>query len=75
MPMAEELGVSIYPVDSEHSAIFQCLQSGKRDDLDSLIITASWGTVPQENDRRIKTCDSRRCAESSKLVNGTKDYD
>lgn len=41
MPMAEELGVSIYPVDSEHSAIFQCLQSGKRDDLDSLIITAS----------------------------------
>lgn len=43
MPMAEELGVSIYPVDSEHSAIFQCLQSGRREDLDSLIITASGG--------------------------------
>lgn len=43
MPMAEKLGVSIYPVDSEHSAIFQCLQSGRRQDLDSLIITASGG--------------------------------
>lgn len=43
MPMADELGVKIYPVDSEHSAIFQCLQSGEKKDLDSLIITASGG--------------------------------
>ncbi len=43
MPMAKELGVKIYPVDSEHSAIFQCLQSGDQKDLDSLIITASGG--------------------------------
>lgn len=43
MPMAKELGVKIYPVDSEHSAIFQCLQSGEQKDLDSLIITASGG--------------------------------
>ena len=43
MPMAKELGVKIYPVDSEHSAIFQCLQSGEQKDLDSLIITASEG--------------------------------
>ena len=43
MPMAKELGVKIYPVDSEHSAIFQCLQSGEQKDLDSMIITASGG--------------------------------
>ena len=43
MPMAKELGVKILPVDSEHSAIFQCLQSGEQKDLDSLIITASGG--------------------------------
>lgn len=43
MPMAQELGVSIYPVDSEHSAIFQCLQSGQKKDVSSLIITASGG--------------------------------
>ena len=43
MPLAKKLGVRIYPVDSEHSAIFQCLESGRRDDLDSLIITASGG--------------------------------
>ena len=54
MPMAEELGVSIYPVDSEHSAIFQCLQSGKRDDLDSLIITASGGPVRKKTTEELK---------------------
>lgn len=54
MPMAEELGVSIYPVDSEHSAIFQCLQSGKRDDLDSLIITASGGPFRKKTTEELK---------------------
>ncbi len=43
MPLAKKLGVRIYPVDSEHSAIFQCLKSGDNKDLDSLIITASGG--------------------------------
>lgn len=54
MPLAEELGVSIYPVDSEHSAIFQCLQSGKRDDLDSLIITASGGPFRKKTTEELK---------------------
>lgn len=40
---AKEKGVSIYPVDSEHSAIFQSLQSGKREDLNKIILTASGG--------------------------------
>lgn len=54
MPLADELGVSIYPIDSEHSAIFQCLQSGNEKDLDSLIITASGGPF------RKKTTDELR---------------
>lgn len=49
MPLADELGVSIYPIDSEHSAIFQCLQSGNEKDLDSLIITASGGPFRKNN--------------------------
>ena len=40
MPRAAEKGVKIIPVDSEHSAIFQCL-NGKR--ADKLILTASGG--------------------------------
>jgi 1-deoxy-D-xylulose-5-phosphate reductoisomerase len=35
--------VRIFPVDSEHSAIFQCLQAGQRRDVKRLILTASGG--------------------------------
>ncbi len=40
---AAEKGVKIYPVDSEHSAIFQCLQGNKSSQLDKIILTASGG--------------------------------
>ncbi|MGI6499864.1 MAG: 1-deoxy-D-xylulose-5-phosphate reductoisomerase [Anaerostipes sp.] len=43
MPMVKEKGVNLYPVDSEHSAIFQCLQGEEMREIDSLIITASGG--------------------------------
>ena len=43
MPLAAEMGVSILPVDSEHSAIFQALQGERRDRVSKLIITASGG--------------------------------
>jgi 1-deoxy-D-xylulose-5-phosphate reductoisomerase len=35
--------VRLFPVDSEHSAIFQCLHSGQRGDVKRLILTASGG--------------------------------
>ena len=40
---AEKKGVKIYPVDSEHSAIFQCLQGNDRRQLKGIILTASGG--------------------------------
>ena len=40
---AEKKGVRLFPVDSEHSAIFQCLQGNRRDEVDKLILTASGG--------------------------------
>lgn len=44
IPMAEEYGVSILPVDSEHSAIFQCLQSSSSgEEIEKLYLTASGG--------------------------------
>jgi 1-deoxy-D-xylulose-5-phosphate reductoisomerase len=36
-------GVTLLPVDSEHSAIFQCLQGHRRDDVRRVILTASGG--------------------------------
>ena len=44
MQAAREKNVAIYPVDSEHSAIFQCLQGcPRKQDLSRLILTASGG--------------------------------
>ncbi len=43
MPMAKEHHVSILPVDSEHSAIFQCLHGERHRDVDKLLLTASGG--------------------------------
>lgn len=43
MPLAARRGVSILPVDSEHSAIFQALRGENRERVEKLLITASGG--------------------------------
>ena len=43
MPMAEEYGVKILPVDSEHSAIFQAIHGEDKKEIKKLLITASGG--------------------------------
>lgn len=41
--LAKKRGVSLLPIDSEHSAIFQCLKGNEADDVHRLILTASGG--------------------------------
>lgn len=43
MPLAKEYNVNILPVDSEHSAILQCLHGEKKAQISKLLITASGG--------------------------------
>ncbi len=43
MQRAKEKGVKILPVDSEHSAIFQCLQGNRREEVSRILLTASGG--------------------------------
>lgn len=43
MPLAKECGVSILPVDSEHSAIFQSLNGESGDKIEKILLTASGG--------------------------------
>ena len=43
IPLAEETGVKILPVDSEHSAIFQCLNGENRKEMKKILLTASGG--------------------------------
>jgi 1-deoxy-D-xylulose-5-phosphate reductoisomerase len=43
MEKATQCEATIVPVDSEHSAVFQALQTGRREDLERIILTASGG--------------------------------
>jgi 1-deoxy-D-xylulose-5-phosphate reductoisomerase len=43
MREANKKGVRLFPVDSEHSAVFQCLQGNRREEVERIILTASGG--------------------------------
>jgi 1-deoxy-D-xylulose-5-phosphate reductoisomerase len=61
MNLARERNVRILPVDSEHSAVFQCIEGQKRSALAKIILTASGGpfrTLPAENFTGLKPEDA-----------------
>ena len=53
MPAARAAGVNLLPVDSEHSAIFQCLAAGKRSEVARVVITASGGALRDWDEQRV----------------------
>ncbi len=54
MPLAKKHNVSILPVDSEHSAIFQVLEAIEDNDLSKLILTASGGSFRDKSREQLK---------------------
>ncbi|TDM47848.1 1-deoxy-D-xylulose-5-phosphate reductoisomerase [Macrococcoides goetzii] len=54
MQRAREKGVNILPVDSEHSAIFQCLNGENHKNIEKLIITASGGSFRDKTREQLK---------------------
>lgn len=52
--LAKKKGVKIIPVDSEHSALFQCLQGGKNEEVRRLILTASGGPFFHKTKEELK---------------------
>jgi len=55
MPAARAAGVALLPVDSEHSAIFQCLCSGKREEVRKVMITASGGALRDWPEEKVQS--------------------
>lgn len=53
MNMVKEQGVRLYPVDSEHSAVFQSLQGHRSEDVKRIILTASGGPFFQYPSRKL----------------------
>ena len=54
MPLAEECHVKILPVDSEHSAIFPCLNGEHKDQLKKILLTASGGPFRGKKKEELK---------------------
>lgn len=74
MKRAREKGVDIIPVDSEHSALFQCLEGNSRREVKRLILTASGRTFLWKEPRGVGECDPGAGAEASQLVDGCKNH-
>ncbi|MEC4805094.1 MAG: 1-deoxy-D-xylulose-5-phosphate reductoisomerase [Jaaginema sp. PMC 1079.18] len=61
LPLVEKHGVKLLPADSEHSAIFQCLQGVPEEGLRRIILTASGGAfrdLPAEKLATVKVADA-----------------
>lgn len=59
--LAKEYKVNILPIDSEHSAIFQCLEGQVKENVDSLILTASGGPLRTWRSEDIASATAADC--------------
>lgn len=55
MSEAAKRGVSIIPVDSEHSAVFQCLEGRKMEQVEKIVLTASGGAFRKKDISELET--------------------
>ena len=63
MPLAKENGVKIIPIDSEHSAIWQCLDFNPEKEYKKIIITASGGAL-----RNVPICELEKVTANDALM-------
>ena len=61
MNLAKENNVKILPVDSEHSAIFQCLQGEESSKIEKIILTASGGPFRGKTVAELKNVTLEQC--------------
>ena len=59
MPLIRQCGVNIYPVDSEHSAIFQSMNGEDHGDIERIILTASGGPFRTRSYEELKTMTAK----------------
>src|SRR5690554_2651391 len=69
---AKRKGVNIYPVDSEHSAIFQCLMGEFHNPIDKIVLTASGGPFRGWNRNRLESVGPEQALKHPNWVMGRK---
>lgn len=70
--LAREKGVNIYPVDSEHSAIFQCLVGEFQNPIEKIILTASGGPFRGKSTDFLKNVTKAQALKHPNWVMGAK---
>ena len=70
--MAKEYGVKILPVDSEHSAIFQCLAGEERNPIEKIYLTASGGPFRGRDAEFLSTISRKEALKHPNWVMGEK---
>lgn len=55
MQAVRDSGVRLLPIDSEHSAIFQALEAGRREDVGRIILTASGGPFREKHEGELRS--------------------
>jgi 1-deoxy-D-xylulose-5-phosphate reductoisomerase len=70
--LAREKGVNIYPVDSEHSAIFQCLAGEFHNKIEKIILTASGGPFRGKNKDAIRLVKKEQALKHPNWTMGAK---
>ncbi len=69
---AKRKGVNIYPVDSEHSAIFQCLMGEFHNPIEKIVLTASGGPFRGWNRNRLESVGPEQALKHPNWVMGRK---
>ncbi len=72
--LSKEKNVSIIPVDSEHSAIFQCLRGEESESVEKIILTASGGPFLRKSMEELSTATPEGSTEPPQLVHGRQNY-
>jgi 1-deoxy-D-xylulose-5-phosphate reductoisomerase len=70
--LAREKGVNIYPVDSEHSAIFQCIMGEFHNKIEKIVLTASGGPFRGKKKNDLKTITKRQALKHPNWTMGAK---
>jgi 1-deoxy-D-xylulose-5-phosphate reductoisomerase len=70
--LAKEKGVNIYPVDSEHSAIFQCLAGEWQNPIEKIYLTASGGPFRGHDATFLQTVKKEQALKHPNWVMGAK---
>ncbi|MEP7168369.1 MAG: 1-deoxy-D-xylulose-5-phosphate reductoisomerase [Bacteroidota bacterium] len=70
--LAREKGVNIYPVDSEHSAIFQCLQGEFHNKIEKIYLTASGGPFRGKDKKFLETVTKEQALKHPNWSMGSK---